>query len=103
MPVISVTVNATLLVNHAELLAAVNIAASHALDLPETGVHSMLSFSQAASTGTLPTEPWPVAIVHGRRRSVEAMRNLVDAVANVLAEFANCDGDKVWVQWMVVA
>lgn len=103
MPVITLTLNATLVVNHAELLAAVNIAASHALGLPKTGVHSMLSFSHAASTGTLPTEPWPVAIVHGHRRNVEAMKNLVDSVTDVLAQFANCDSDKIWVQWMVVA
>ncbi|MET4780562.1 hypothetical protein [Glaciihabitans sp. UYNi722] len=100
MPVITVTIAANSGVDRVQLLAALNIAAATALGLAPSEVHSVLLESVAASTGQAAITPWPIAIMHGRRRDESAMTAAVDGVANVLAQYLGCSTSETWVQWV---
>lgn len=101
MPVIAVSIPSTLLIDRLALLSAINAVAAGALGLASTGIHSQLSLVETGCTGQTENEPWPVALLQGRRRDTDKMNAAVEGVAGELARLTKRDREIVWVQWLI--
>lgn len=100
MPFISITVAEDLELDRHGILTAINGAVAASLGLAPDDVHSQLSLASAGATGTTVAAPWPLALLHGRRRDPVAMTAAADVVTEVLARFTGSDPRSVWVQWV---
>lgn len=101
MPVIAISIPTTLTLDRLGLLAAINAVTATTLGLELTDIHSQLSLVETGCTGQTESEPWPVALLHGRRRDIDRMNAAVEAVAQELARLTSRDREVVWVQWVV--
>ena len=84
----------------ADLAAMSGLAGSiaGALDLRPEDVYVGLSAPRLAVLGPQPVRPWPVVLIHGRRRAAEEAA--VDAARVAAASAWGAPPDEVWVQWV---
>ena len=78
--------------------SAVAVAIADALTLRAEDVYVTLSPTRMAVLGTKPVRPWPVVLIHGRRRATEAAA--LEAARAAAAAAWDAPLDEVWVQWV---
>ena len=102
MPVVVIAAPA-LFDEEADLAAAssVAVALAGALSLSPDDVYVTLTRARVAVRGADPVRPWPVVLIHGRRRPAEAEALIATRAAAASAWQVTLD--EVWVQWVASA